>query len=455
MRTVKELVADLGILETEQEAFREDVFAFLDEHTGSPGATLRLTPSEAQSYSTRFINSDRGTVYFARRGPGFAWRHGKSEEEVAIALPDLIKRWFKNRKDTMQKREAALARTSRPKPQTTIKQHFQNGIDRTSSNRTSNREVTFASARQSRSNLATIEIDDEQMDVRSVASHGQESSRSSLEESTAIITPRRKKESESKRASALWSVSPEPTPQPIHYTPEALPARIAHRSESPQTPRSKVGVGLPSPPITSPKRKHAETVGSTVEATRSSSPLPGPSKRLRASLESTTTQETVISDVDRENDGLEVTLDPDIAMHGADTAARMSTPTTILQHETEPSQAGQDGDALLVASFSNSSVASKQLKFTTDALLSVPGTVLDYLRKCERSSLVKANSKSATSEIRKKHQERSRLFRDLHTDIESRLISLSAPEVKDENEHLDSQDSDSARHEISFYSLWD
>lgn len=444
LRTVRELMTDLGILDAEKDVFREDVFLFLAEHTGSTEQALKLSIPEIQRLSKRFINSDKGTFYFARRGASNHWSHGTSREDVESALPDIIRRWIKNRKDHISKADvAALAKLTRP----SVTGNVLAGSCLV-------REPVYGVARaaepadDSRVATTTSETEDDALTLPDISHDGQTDA-SSLPDIDDLVRGQRKRPPRPP-SPPKWSATPEPIVVRLSDDEVPLSTLLRKTASRQQRPQDHT-LDLRTSPAANPKRKHTD---SNTGPERHSNKLPAAnSKRPRhiPEDEPLATNANITTGNTR----------PQATVIHTSPGIRNALHTPVSAQHVGP-QALRDGTASAQPgtqhiSLSGSGSFIQTLSIQQDALISIPHTVLDYVRKCEKASLNRANAKEITQADRKRHQDKSKLFRDLCADLEPRIVALCSMQTKNEDSgdnHLNAQN-ESSQPEISSYALWD
>ncbi|KAK5087280.1 hypothetical protein LTR70_007008 [Exophiala xenobiotica] len=448
LRTIRELITDLGILDSEKDVFREDVFLFLEEHSGSLAQTLTLTPPETKRLSRRFIDSDKGTCYFARRGTSNRWSHGTSREDVESALPDIIRRWIRNRKDTVQRSNVAC-QLAIIKPAINAKPPLHSHSS--SASASSFQPSDTAEPTRSTQALGPANGPEEDPIYLPDIPHDGQSDTSSLPDIADLVRGRGRLPPPARHRQD-WSVTPGLETTATQMSDDEVPLRMLVSKPPPQqTPTQRAGPGLLSPLVTSPKRKHAEidNMGRRVESTASEND--NINKKHRHVLEEQPGQAVVPPVIHTPAHGNRLTRTvPDIAN-------TLPTPVSAKPDIVLASQARFSQPSLEVhlIALSQTSFNPPMLPIRSDALSSIPATVLDYIRKCEKTSLSKANANDTSPIDRRRHQERCKLFRDLYADLESRVLSLSYPDAADGCESLYRAEREASPREICSYALWD
>lgn len=453
LRTIKELTADLGILEVEKDAFREDVFLYLEEHTGSLAGTLNLPVPEIQKLSKRFIDSDKGTLYFARRGTSNQWSHGTTREDVERALPDIIRRWVKNKKDTMQKSNAA-SHAALIQPDTTMRSSRHDHIlSRTSSTSTfqpSEDEDQMPGASSS------VFLDEAEVDTNCLPDihHDGQTDTSSLPDIADVVRGRGKLPRPARRQRS-WSASPEPEVISIRLSDDEVPLHmLAKKRPLPKTPQQPSGLGLLSPPLTSPKFRNTGVSGknrsyevaaaedgnsnNNKKARHSYEQLPGPT--IGSAIPPAPVHETAHAGPEFQTvSGRQGSMMVE--------ANAKSAPRTVVNLQ-RPS--------VCLVALSTTIPHATVLRLHQDALSDIPATVLDYVRTCEKTSLSRANAKDINESDRRKCQDRCKLFRDLYTDLESRILALACLESNGEGcKERCLAKADQSLTDICSFSLWE
>lgn len=421
---------------------------FLEEHSGSLAQTLTLTLPEIRRLSKRFIDSDKGTCYFARRGTSNRWSHGTSREDVESALPDIIRRWIRNKKDTMQRSDVACQSAS-TKPATNAR----TALHSHSRNASASSFQPSDTAEPTRSTQALALANEPEEDTIYLPDipHDGQSDTSSLPDIADLVRGRGRLPPPARHRQD-WSVTPGPETMATQMSDDEVPLRmLVNRLPPPQTPTQRAGPGLLSPPVTSPKRKHAEVNNMSGRFEKTASRNDNARKKVRHAFEEQPGQ-SVESPVVH-------TSAPGIRLAGAvpHIAETLPTPVSTKSDIFLAPQAGftqPSPEARLIA-LSQTSFNPPMLPYRSDALSSIPATVLDYIRKCEKTSLSKANANDISPVDRRRYRERCKLFRDLYADLESRILSLSYPDAADgcENNYL--AERKVSPPEICSYALWD
>lgn len=447
MRTIKELLADICIQKTEVNSFRTDVWTFLAEFTGSQENVLSLSVPDIKRLSARFIDSDHGRVYFPRREPGNEWNFNVTRSQTESFLTDLIRHWIKNKKVTIQKNDFAnMLQDCKTVPATK---------PTTTSNNPSiapylqRKPVDLV--KRCKSPAIDLENDAEYLSDIPFDQESLPDTTELLKTPTKILARRK----------ILDDWSPESTPEPQPEDQGAVIERVIEPDGVGRvqavTPMKSMQTGLPSPPVTSPKRKHAEieTVDLNVEAQKKEGEI---AKKVRLHFENQTNR----------SGGTEARAEPKTGPTEAPPVAGeplvhqplptpLSAPPVIPVTGTE--EHAEHEPSIHYVALSKTGSLSSLTPFTEAALCNIPARILDYIRKCEKTNLNKANNAMIGQDERKKYRERGRLFRDLLADVESRVLSMAhqPAKVEEENHDGDTQqlDCESSQPEISSYALWD
>lgn len=453
-RKIDELMKDLGLDKQQKEHLKDAVNIYLVEVAGSIEAVSRIKSSAIRRHCEGFLNTEAGRQWFESGESSTDWHYHVSRGEVLNALCDLMGRWIKQKKNQAKKGDAghslgehgaaSTAKASVGLAQSPTTPRRLSGFFAVNSTRRAEPRdhpvdvVDFSEGETDPSPDKPVDDNSEGEETSDIAAIFEPGASvqgpvMTIDTNGTVRIPQHESREVSARAESERTEVPSPRP-----TPSKTPARETH---------SALG--------RSSKRRWESIEGEeTALPNETSQWEPATRKRARtaASATPTPTEQTTFEETQ-----------PDEIPTAADSNRATGSPAASRGRASELSEskaAAFPTYHVIATRLSNKS--ARQINLGLDALIDIPATMLDYIEECRLTSLAKAMARGVTEAESRRYRDRSKLFRDIFLDIESRISSLEHQAIQADEGRSDGQakvkvDMEAARNSClhSSYCLWE